>query len=126
MPLLQVQKVTSIADSAFQVKLVPGASVHMQNTGTLYQQYHGMHAVQAERAVVEAIGQCQKPDMAQLQGLVEPVGAEIAAADRLTLGRRSAAFNYAKATAEALPALSWVVYSGPNCGAAPLATCRMK
>lgn len=88
--------------------------------GTLHRLHaHGHRAAQAERAVVEAIGQCQKPDMGQLQGLVEPVGAQIAAADRLTQGRRSAAFNYAKAVAEALPALSWVVYSGPSCGAAP-------
>lgn len=79
--------------------------------------------MQAERAVVDAIGQCQQPDMGQLQGLVQPVGGQIAAADRLTQGRRSAAFNYAKAVAEALPALSWVVYSGPNCGAAPFFPC---
>ena len=73
--------------------------------------------MQAERVVVEAIAQCKQPDMGGLQKLVEPVGMEIFAADKLTQGRRSAAFNYCKAVAEALPALSWVVYSGPSCGA---------
>jgi adenylyl cyclase-associated protein len=74
--------------------------------------------------VVEAMSQCRQPDVAALQKLVEPVGAEIAAAERLMQGRRSAAFNYHKAVAEALPALSWVVYSGPACGVwAPLLAC---
>ena len=31
-------------------------------------------------------------------------------------GKRTDAFNQSKAVAEAIPALSWVVYSGPNCG----------
>ena len=69
--------------------------------------------------VVEAISQCQQPDMAGLQSLVEPVGAQIVLADKATQGRRSAAFSYAKAVADALPALSWVVYSGPGCGVSP-------
>ncbi|CAL8460663.1 g193 [Coccomyxa elongata] len=78
-----------------------------------------LEAAEAERVVVEAIAQCKKPDMGGLQKLVEPVGIEISAADKLTQGRRSAAFNYSKAVAEALPALSWVVYSGPSCGMDP-------
>ena len=41
-------------------------------------------SVQAERNVVEAMTQCQKPDMAGLQQLVTPVGAQIQAADKLT------------------------------------------
>lgn len=77
--------------------------------------------MQAERVVVEAMAQCKQPDMGDLQKLVEPVGMEISAADKLTHGRRSAAFNYCKAVAEALPALSWVVYSGPSCGKGGLA-----
>ena len=31
-------------------------------------------------------------------------------------GKRTDAFNHSKAVAEALPSLSWVVYSGPGCG----------
>lgn len=81
--------------------------------------------LQAERVVVEAIAQCKQPDMGGLQKLVEPVGVEISAADKLTQGRRSAAFNYCKAVAEALPALSWVVYSGPSCGESRLTTNAM-
>ena len=34
----------------------------------------------------------------------------------LVQGKRTDAFNHSKAVAEAIPALSWVVYSGPNCG----------
>ena len=40
---------------------------------------------QAERNVVDAMTQCQKPDMAGLQQLVTPVGTEIQGADKLTL-----------------------------------------
>ena len=45
----------------------------------------GVLCAQAERNVVDAMTQCQKPDMAGLQQLVTPVGAEIQAADKLTL-----------------------------------------
>ena len=38
------------------------------------------------------------------------------AATALTEGRRSAVFNHQKAVAEFLHALSWMVYTGPNCG----------
>ena len=58
----------------------------------------------------------QKPEAAELQALVAPVGASMQAAQALTEGRRGAAFNHYKAAAEALQALSWVVYSGPSCG----------
>jgi len=34
-------------------------------------------------------------------------------------GKRTDAFNHHKAVAEAIPALSWVVYSGPGCGKPP-------
>jgi len=72
---------------------------------------------QAERRVLEAVAACQKPDQAGLQALLAPVAAEIAAADRLTGGRRGAAFNHFKAAADALPALAWVAYAGPGSGA---------
>jgi len=59
----------------------------------------------------------QKPDQAGLQSLVGPVGAQMQAAGTLTEGKRTAAFNHIKVVAESLQALSWVVYSGPSCGA---------
>ena len=34
----------------------------------------------------------------------------------LVQGKRTDAFTHSKAVAEAIPALSWVVYSGLNCG----------
>ncbi len=67
--------------------------------------------------MLEAVAACQKPDQAGLQALLAPVAAEIAAADRLTGGRRGAAFNHFKAAADALPALAWVAYAGPGSGA---------
>ena len=45
-----------------------------------------------------------------------PVGASLQAAQALTEGRRGPAFNHYKAAADALQSLSWVVYTGPNCG----------
>ena len=59
----------------------------------------------------------QTPDAAGLQRLVAPVGASLQAAQALTEGRRGPAFNHYKAAADALQSLSWVVYTGPNCGA---------
>lgn len=52
-----------------------------------------------------------------MQQLVSPVGASLQAAQALTEGRRGPAFNHYKAAADALQSLSWVVYTGPNCGA---------
>lgn len=68
-------------------------------------------------AVSNFVDVVQKPDNASLQKLIAPVGAQLQAATELSEGRRSAAFNHLKAVAEALQALSWVVYSGPNSGA---------
>ena len=44
------------------------------------------------------------------------MGASLQAAQALTEGRRGPAFNHYKATADAMQSLSWVVYTGPNCG----------
>ncbi|PRW32688.1 cyclase-associated 1 [Chlorella sorokiniana] len=69
-----------------------------------------------EEAVVEAIGSCQKPDDAALQQLVHPVGEQIMAAGDLAAGPRSPYQHHFKLVSEAMQSLSWVVYSGPNCG----------
>lgn len=58
----------------------------------------------------------QKPDVSQLTTLVGPVAEQMQAATALTEGRRSAAFNHQKTVAEALHALTWLVYTGPGCG----------
>ena len=58
----------------------------------------------------------QAPDTAALQRLVTPVGNEMTKASDLASDRRAPTFNHAKAAAEALQSLTWVVYSGPNCG----------
>ena len=48
--------------------------------------------------------------------LVGPVAEHMQAATALIEGRRSAVFNHQKTVAESLHALSWVVYTGSNCG----------
>ena len=59
----------------------------------------------------------QPPEPEKLQGLVGPVGQCLGEAQSLAEDRRSPALHQAKAAAEALQSLTWVVYSGPSCGA---------
>ena len=58
----------------------------------------------------------QPPKPEELQGLVGPVGQRMGEAQSLAEDRRSPALHQAKAAAEALQALTWVVYTGPSCG----------
>ena len=68
----------------------------------------------------------QKPTPNELPALVAPVAEHMQAATALIEGRRSTVFNHQKAVAESLHALSWMVYTGPNCGANhDLPLCRL-
>jgi len=58
----------------------------------------------------------QKPTPNELPILVAPVAEHMQAATAMTEGRRSTIFNHQKVVAESLHALSWMVYTGPNCG----------
>lgn len=58
----------------------------------------------------------QKPTPNELPILVAPVAEHMQAATAMTEGRRSTVFNHQKVVAESLHALSWMVYTGPNCG----------
>ncbi|KAL4424859.1 hypothetical protein ABPG77_011109 [Micractinium sp. CCAP 211/92] len=69
-----------------------------------------------EAAVIEAIGTCRKPSDAELQALVAPVGEQMVAAGDLASGPRSPYQNHFKFASEAMQALGWVAYTGPNCG----------
>ncbi|KAI3423920.1 hypothetical protein D9Q98_009754 [Chlorella vulgaris] len=71
---------------------------------------------QREAAVVEAFGACKKPDAAELQHLVQPVGDRMVAAGDLAAGPRSPYQSHFKLVSEAMQSLSWVAYSAPNCG----------
>eukprot|EP00891_Asterochloris_glomerata_P007916 jgi/Astpho2/7916/Aster-06394 len=73
-------------------------------------------AFKGQQVVLQTVAQCQKPDVSQLTTLVGPVAEQMQAATALTEGRRSAAFNHQKTVAEALHALTWLVYTGPGCG----------
>ena len=67
-------------------------------------------------AVIAAVSACKKPAQEDLGALAGPVGECIMEADGLTGGRRGAMFNHQKAIAEFLQALTWVVYTGKDCG----------
>ena len=58
----------------------------------------------------------QKPETATFQQLLAPVAAEIVETSKLAEGRRTASFNHVKAVAEALQALAWLAYTGPETG----------
>ncbi|KAG6542898.1 hypothetical protein Mapa_015802 [Marchantia paleacea] len=73
-------------------------------------------AFEAERNIVLAISQCKEPNSAGLQNLVKPLGEAIQKAHSLTEGKRTDAFNHQKVVAESLATLSWVVYTGKDCG----------
>ncbi|CAI5944064.1 unnamed protein product [Closterium sp. NIES-64] len=73
-------------------------------------------AFEAEKKIVAAIAACKKPDTSALPKLLEPLGAAMAAAGKLTEGKRTDAYNHVKAVAESVAALTWVAYSGKDCG----------
>jgi adenylyl cyclase-associated protein len=58
----------------------------------------------------------QQPDAAGLQTVVQPLADSLTKAHALTEGRKTAAFNCCKAVAESLSALTWVCYTGKDCG----------
>ena len=68
-----------------------------------------------ELDIVRAVAACRAPSSEQLQGLLKPVGEEMAKAQDLAFKHRSAA-NHCKTVAEALQGLAWVAYSGKDCG----------
>jgi len=61
----------------------------------------------------------QRPDGTDMQKVVQPLGEALTKAHSLTEGKRSDAFNHQKAVAESLSALTWVCYSGKDCGMYP-------
>ena len=71
-----------------------------------------------EAAVLAAMAACARPEEpADLAALVAPVAEQLAAAADLAAGPRSPYASHFKVVAEASQALSWVVYTGPGCGA---------
>jgi adenylyl cyclase-associated protein len=74
-------------------------------------------AFAAERHVIAAIAACKKPaDMGDLQALIAPVGEAMSRVFARAEGRRTDAFNHYKAMAEAVQALSFVAFQGPDMG----------
>ncbi|KAL6775929.1 hypothetical protein ACKKBG_A19115 [Auxenochlorella protothecoides x Auxenochlorella symbiontica] len=73
--------------------------------------------VQSVRKVLPAFQVCRAPSgPEELQQLLAPVATQLEAAGKLGLGSRSPYLNHFKVVGEAAQALSWVAYSGPNCG----------
>jgi adenylyl cyclase-associated protein len=58
----------------------------------------------------------QQPDAAGLQTVILPLADSLTKAHALTEGRKTPAFNSCKAVAESLSALTWVCYTGKDCG----------
>ncbi|KAL2611546.1 hypothetical protein R1flu_023238 [Riccia fluitans] len=73
-------------------------------------------AFNAERTIVVAISQCKQPAIEGLQKLIKPLADSIQKANSLTEGRRTDAYNHQKVVAESLASLSWIVYTGKDCG----------
>jgi len=77
------------------------------------------HAHQAMAAVLTRdvpVCPLQQPEVAELQQVLQPVADHMMQASALAENRRSQAFNQLKVVAEALHGLSWLAYTGPNCG----------
>ncbi|KAL3682851.1 hypothetical protein R1sor_000873 [Riccia sorocarpa] len=73
-------------------------------------------AFDAERTIVLTISRCKQPDTAGLQKLIQPLADAIQKANSLTEGKRTDAYNHQKVVVESLASLSWVVYTGKDCG----------
>jgi hypothetical protein len=58
----------------------------------------------------------QQPEAQELQSVLQPVGQHLVAAAAAEENRRSPCYNQNKVVAEALQGLSWLAYTGPNCG----------
>ena len=73
-------------------------------------------AFEAEAVVVSAIAACKKPDVGALQKLLLPVGELMMKVGEKAEGRRTDQFNHCKTLAEAVQALSFVAFQGPDMG----------
>ena len=73
-------------------------------------------AFEAEAVVVSAIAACKKPDVGALQKLLLPVGEPMMKVGEKAEGRRTDQFNHCKTLAEAVQALSFVAFQGPDMG----------
>ncbi|MCJ1467941.1 hypothetical protein MMC07_006566 [Pseudocyphellaria aurata] len=92
----------------------PAAAAHQDSTVADWDAQIAV-LVNSLAAAGDGIG-AEVPDAAGLQQLVQATGQQLMAANEIADNRRSPAFNHAKAAAEALQGLTWVIYTGPNCG----------
>ena len=69
-----------------------------------------------EATVIATIAHCQKPTPDVLQQVLTPVGTVMMAVVQKSEGKRTDSFNHQKALAEAVQALSFVAYMGPDMG----------
>lgn len=74
-------------------------------------------AFSAEAVIIKALNTRSKPnDMEALQQVLSPLSQVLVVASQLSTGPRSPYLNHYKVVAEASQALSWVAYTGPECG----------
>ncbi|CAM6099043.1 unnamed protein product [Calypogeia fissa] len=107
----------SAFDELVATKLVRVMSVAEKIGGSVLQTTEVLKsAFDAERQLVVIVSQCKKPDVAELQNLFGPLGEAITKANKLTEGKRTDAYNHQKVVAESLTTLTWVAYTGKDCG----------
>lgn len=80
---------------------------------------HVEQAFQEQRNVLALAVHAKQPDVVELQQVLQPVAQHMMEASSAAENRRSTAFNQLKVVAEALQGLSWLAYTGPNCGLHP-------
>lgn len=73
-------------------------------------------AFSVERGIILAIAKCKQPDATELQKLLKPLGDALTKGSSLTDGKRTDAYNHFKVIAESLSALTWVAFTGKDCG----------
>lgn len=73
-------------------------------------------AFAVERSIVLATSKCKQPDATELQKLLKPLGDTLIKGTALTDGKRTDAYNHLKVIAESLSALTWVAFTGKDCG----------
>lgn len=69
-----------------------------------------------ERSIILAISKCKQPDATELQKLLKPLGDILSKGSALTDGKRTDAYNHLKVIVESLSALTWVAFTGKDCG----------
>ncbi|GBG75815.1 hypothetical protein CBR_g21060 [Chara braunii] len=70
----------------------------------------------AERKILLMMTQCKAPGMQTITSIAAPIVDCITKANTLNEGKRTDHFNHLKAASESMQALTWVLFTGKDCG----------